>query len=184
MIDRLHKLVAQVDPAWRHALSAYALVRVYLLALAILVLAVYPGASDPRPEAHAAITAEIAEQQKISAAIREALEATEAKLGIEAQSMVHDHSVRTPEVQGSPTMGDPVSRFRDYEETAERTASAEEENAKDLADFHRIVHPSREEIIRHALRRLEKIQVRTEKEEEELAFWRELLDKVVQEQRQ
>ena len=55
MIDRLHKFVAQVDPACRHALSAYAVVRIYLLALAILVLAVYPGASDPRPEARAAM---------------------------------------------------------------------------------------------------------------------------------
>jgi hypothetical protein len=50
VIARLRQLVARVDPAWRHSLTAYAGVRAYLTALAILVLIVYPGASDAQPE--------------------------------------------------------------------------------------------------------------------------------------
>ena len=40
--------LARLDPAWRHGLSAYAVVRLLLVALSALVLLVYPGSLDPQ----------------------------------------------------------------------------------------------------------------------------------------
>ena len=48
MRDRVSAWLSRLDPAWRHGLVAYVAVRLLLLALAILVVWVYPGTLDPQ----------------------------------------------------------------------------------------------------------------------------------------
>ena len=130
------------------------------------------------PELHSALTSELAEQESISAALKSALEATEEKLGIEPQPMLHDHT--HPIVDHAPNQAaqDPVSRFRDYGE-GDKKPTAEEENERVRKEIDRIINASQEAIARSAIKRLNNIGVRSDEEEAALAEWQRRLDEAV-----
>ena len=136
-----------------------------------------PDPSQLGPEAHTATNAEIEEQRNLSRALRDVLDATEAKLEIAQQPLEHNHSVKLAEMSGSPAGSDPVSRFREVRATDESHPTALEGNEALRGQVERILYPSREEFIRKAIKYLERIAVRTDEEESDLEFWRLLLHK-------
>jgi hypothetical protein len=137
-------------------------------------------------EGHAAATAQLGALQESTKNVLKVLEDTEAKLGIEEQPLVHDHSHEVPTVTGTMAAADPVSRFRNFQEGAP-DRSAQEKARRIIDRVHRAEHPTLEDIARFAVDRLENLPTNpTEEEEAALEFWRaklaELEGRVIEEE--